>query len=264
MFNCLELFSGTGSFGKVAKSLGYDVISLDLLLSADIQEDILTWDYKIYKPDHFDIVWASPPCTAYSHLQNGWLGRKRKGVIFTHEIWAEEMKESDKIVLKTIEILNYFNPLIWFIENPAGSKLKERPFMKQLENDNNCYIVDYCKYSDWGYKKRTRIWTNKDNWTPLICKNDCENMVIIQTNGAVHTGSKKPIKSSTRLLHKNNCGDIPKQKEIKRQLRLLHKNNCGNSEKLKAVKDNTEFDNGTTQLDRYRIPPLLIFSLLQE
>ena len=64
MFNCLELFSGTGSFGKVAKSLGYNVISLDLLLSADIQEDILTWDYKIYKPNHFDIVWASPPCTA--------------------------------------------------------------------------------------------------------------------------------------------------------------------------------------------------------
>jgi hypothetical protein len=26
------------------------------------------------------------------------------------------------------------------------------------------YDVDYCMYSDWGYKKRTRIWTNKTDF----------------------------------------------------------------------------------------------------
>ena len=36
----LELFSGTSSVGKVAKSLGYNVISLDLK-NADINYDIL-------------------------------------------------------------------------------------------------------------------------------------------------------------------------------------------------------------------------------
>ena len=39
----LELFSGTSSVGKVAKSLGYNVISLDLK-NADINCDILSWD----------------------------------------------------------------------------------------------------------------------------------------------------------------------------------------------------------------------------
>ena len=41
--NLLEMFSGTGSVGLVAKSLGFNVISLDLK-NADINTDILKWD----------------------------------------------------------------------------------------------------------------------------------------------------------------------------------------------------------------------------
>ena len=39
----LELFSGTGSVGRVAKEMGYDVISLDFK-NADINCNILDWD----------------------------------------------------------------------------------------------------------------------------------------------------------------------------------------------------------------------------
>ena len=49
----LELFSGTGSVGTVAKSLGYEVISLDLK-NADINTNILDFDYKQYEPEYFD------------------------------------------------------------------------------------------------------------------------------------------------------------------------------------------------------------------
>ena len=41
--------------------------------------------------------------------------------------------------------------------------------------DESFFDIDYCKYSDWKYKKRTRIWTNKKNFIPKICKNDCGN-----------------------------------------------------------------------------------------
>ena len=58
MVKVLELFSGTQSVGKVAKSLGYEVVSLDLQ-GADINIDIMDWDYKsAYKPGDFDIVWG--------------------------------------------------------------------------------------------------------------------------------------------------------------------------------------------------------------
>ena len=70
------------------------------------------------------------------------------------------MEEADKLVLKTLEIINYFNPELWFLENPQTGNLKTRSIMKDI----SFYDVDYCMYSDWGYKKRTRIWTNKKNW----------------------------------------------------------------------------------------------------
>ena len=53
----LELFSGTGSVGRVAKEKGFEVISLDLK-NADINCDILQWDYKIYPSGYFDLCFV--------------------------------------------------------------------------------------------------------------------------------------------------------------------------------------------------------------
>jgi len=212
----LELFSGTRSIGKCCDQLGWESVSVDLILPADHKVDIMDFDYKQYDKDYFDIIWASPPCTEYSKLQDCWLNRMRKGEIYTKEIQEANMKEADKLVLKSLEIINYFNPTYWFIENPLG-KLKDRPFMKDL----NMYKVDYCMYSDWGYRKRTCIWTNKLDWEPLLCNKNCGNMV----------GN----------LHKTNLGNADR---IKR-----------------ANIDNVKKINGLTQQDRYRVPEDLIFSL---
>jgi site-specific DNA-cytosine methylase len=185
----LELFSGTGSVGKCCKQLGWDVVSVDMILPADHKCDIMDFDYKQYSKDNFDIVWASPPCTNYTPLKDCNLGRMVKGEIYTKEIVEENMKKDDKLVLKTLEIIDYFKPHYWFIENPALSRMKDRPFMKELDN----YVVDYCMYSNWGYRKRTRIWTNRKDFKPKLCdgKGTCGNM-----NGRKHrlssdNGTKK-------------------------------------------------------------------------
>ena len=171
--NVLELFSGTRSIGKVCDQIGWTSVSVDMILPADHECDIMDFDYKQYPKDHFGIVWASPPCTNYSKLQGSWYGRMRKGEIYSREIQERDMKEDDKLVLKTLEIIDYFNPEFWFIENPASSKMKDRIFMKDKPN----YVVDYCMYSDWGYQKRTRIWTNKKDFTPKLCNKKCGNMI---------------------------------------------------------------------------------------
>ena len=53
----LDLFSGTHSVGKVARALGHEVLSLDLS-GADINMDVLDWDYTTYPIGRFDFIWA--------------------------------------------------------------------------------------------------------------------------------------------------------------------------------------------------------------
>lgn len=178
--NVLELFSGTGSVGKVCKEIGWNVTSLDIDPRADIVCDILEWDYKQYPRDHFSVVWASPPCDNYSILNYSNIGRTLKsGKIVSKESIMKGWEEADILVKKTLEIIDYFSPpseptaCIWFIENPQTGCLKDREFMKDLP-----YIdVDYCMFSDWGYRKRTRIWTNKEDLQSRLCDKNCGNMV---------------------------------------------------------------------------------------
>ena len=106
----LELFSGTGSVSCVAKRLHWQVVSLDLK-NADISCDILEWDYRQYPSGYFDFVWASPPCIEYSIA-------KTTGI--------RKIDEANKIVLKTLEIIEYFKPTVWFIENPQTGLLKKQ------------------------------------------------------------------------------------------------------------------------------------------
>ena len=156
----------------------------------------MDFDYTQFPKDHFDIIWASPPCTCYSSLQDSWLGRMRKGKIYTKDVQEAEMKEDDKLVLKVFEIIKYFN-CQWFIENPASSKMKDRPCMKDVPN----YLVDYCRYSDWGYRKRTRVWTNRKDFTPLLCDGTgtCGNMIDSHHRKRIGTNEhgKKPRGSGT-------------------------------------------------------------------
>ena len=56
MVKVLELFSGTRSIGKVCDQLGWESVSVDLIMEADHKVNIMDFDYKQYKKDEFDIV----------------------------------------------------------------------------------------------------------------------------------------------------------------------------------------------------------------
>tara|TARA_R110002012_G_scaffold315835_1_gene530180 strand:+ start:6 stop:620 length:615 start_codon:yes stop_codon:yes gene_type:complete len=171
----LELFAGTHSVGKVCEELGYEVVSLDLK-GADINIDILEWDYKKdYKPGDFSAIWSSPPCETFSNCRRCWIGRKIKA--FGDEVVTAKMLDDDMeqnglpILRKTEEIINYFKPDRWIIENPSTGKMKN--YLQHLPY----YDIDYCRYSDYGYKKPTRFWTNKEDFNALKCNGNCGNMV---------------------------------------------------------------------------------------
>ena len=63
-------------------------------------------------------------------------------------------------MLRALEIMEHFDPLMWVIENPATGLLKTRPFMERLP----WVDVTYYKYGT-PYRKQTRLWTNV-RWRP--------------------------------------------------------------------------------------------------
>lgn len=160
----LELFAGSKSIGKQASKLGFDVFSSDInnFDGIDYVVDILDFDYKKvpFKPD---IIWASPPCTGFSVAAIGhhWSGGKGAYVPKT-----ETAKLGIELVKKTIEIIDYYKPTFWFMENPRGV-LRKLPIVANLPRQS----VTYCQYGDERMKP-TDIWTNSIIWEPRpMCKN---------------------------------------------------------------------------------------------
>lgn len=162
--NILELFAGSKSVGKVAEELGFNVYSSDInsFDKIDYVTNILEFDCnKVpFKPD---VIWASPPCTSFSVASIGhhWTGGKCAYIPKT-----DNAKLGLELVTKTLEIINYFKPKYWFIENPRGV-LRKLPIVQGLKVNT----VTYCQYGDERMKP-TDIWTNSNVWIPRpMCKN---------------------------------------------------------------------------------------------
>lgn len=149
----LELFKGTGSIGKAAHKLGWEVVSVDLdpIYTPDIETDILKWDYKKWAKDHNytpDLIWASPPCNTFSPLAYPLKERNTK----TATPYSARAKQGTAILHRTIDIISYFkkkNPhLLFVMENPRGMMRNDPEVQKMPHRDTTLY----CLYNDVRYK----------------------------------------------------------------------------------------------------------------
>ena len=164
----LELFAGSRSIGKASEILGYQVFSSDLINFEKIDYITSILDFDINKvPFQPDIIWAYPPCTAFSVAAIG------KNWTKDGDNYIAKNPRADfglELVKKTIQIIEAFKPTYFFIENPRGM-LRKMPIMANLNRQG----VTYCQYGDTRMKP-TDIWTNSLNWIPRpMCKNgdDC-------------------------------------------------------------------------------------------
>jgi site-specific DNA-cytosine methylase len=186
MKRMLELFAGTKSVGKVFEADGYDVISLDYnpKFNTTHVADILTWDYRVYPPFYFDVIWASPDCTTWS-IATGGRYRTKQNIYGLNNQYQPRATDANKMILRVIEILNYFQPNCWFIENPRGLLIHFPPLKEFIEEMGaNVNLVYYGNYNNWGFPKPTHIWSNLPLWDDeIIPEMDTKTYVIKLKDG---------------------------------------------------------------------------------
>ena len=181
----LELFKGTGSISKALRKLLGDrveVVSLDIepKFQPTICTDISQWKYKKEFPvGNFDFIHASPVCHHYSM---GKRGVKDKSKQEANRI------DSDKMVQRVLDIIDYFQPKSWLLENPQTGELKNRDVVAGIPFADACY----CRY-DYVYAKKTRFWGSAnliDQLKPVlkICSkiDHCQHSSITNKDNLKH------------------------------------------------------------------------------
>ena len=159
----VELFSGTKSFSKVARSFGHSIFTVDNeeSLNPDWCGDIREFICDIPA----EIIWASPPCQGFSVAV---IGRN-----WNHDRTpkTDSARLAMELAQRTLLLIKSVRPKYWFIENPRGM-LRKMPWMEEflVEMGGVRHTVTYCQYGDTR-QKPTDIWTNCLQWKPKpACK----------------------------------------------------------------------------------------------
>lgn len=204
----VELFSGTGSFSKVARELGHQTFQTDkyAIDHQDLVADIKTLSATDF-PYQPDILWASPPCEGFSVMNIG------KNWTHDHKPKTQTAILGEELVRHTLRLISELTPTWWFIENPRD-KLRRLDIMEEWKTMNSNpspnarvvgdlfnqvalttptadhtvtsvangqtvyrHTISYCQYGE-RRQKPTDIWTNAYWWKPNpLCKRgaDCHD-----------------------------------------------------------------------------------------
>ena len=199
----LELFAGTGSVGRVFEAAAWEVVSVDIdpKARANLTMSVLDIPLDYWPEGTFDFVWASPPCTLYSTARTT-----------GPEV---DMEQANLLTLHCCNLIRALKPLHHAVENPASSSIWQQPCLSKLP-----YVVcSYCHYSDWGYRKNTRIANNLVRWTPRLCKYDCKNLMAGMKRH-IATAQRGPAREGDKSFSQSQLYRIP-PKLIEEMMRHL-------------------------------------------
>lgn len=174
----LDLFAGTGSATQAFRAAGDDVKTLDICGGVDVCVDI-----KLFakNPARFigrwvpDVIWASPPCTAFSMAGSGSRQNGSKRWAYGDFPFYGPRLPLDKearcgcaYVLAALYVIKFLKPRFWWLENPMGG-LKTMAFMREVPGP---VIVTYCQYGERRMKPTTLWGVWPETWKPRPrCKN---------------------------------------------------------------------------------------------
>lgn len=138
----ISLFDFSGNWSLPYRDAGYNIIQIDEKLGTDIFD----FNYKLIPVSIVHGILSAPPCTDFSKAgANYWERKDRSG----------QTAKSIRLVMKALEIIHYFNPHFWVMEQPPGriEKLIRELTVKRL--------MSYQPY-EFGapYSKKTILYGN--------------------------------------------------------------------------------------------------------
>ena len=145
----LDLFSGEkGACSAMLEDSDWEVVTVEINPEQypTICKDILELEIEDLPHTEFDLIWASPPCTAFSmaSLSHYWvkindtfLPKKPESIMYLN------------LVYKTLHLINELKPKWWFMENPRG-------LLQKFIGEPSGWIT-YCQYGDTAMKP-TNLW----------------------------------------------------------------------------------------------------------
>lgn len=136
----VSLFDYSGIWSAPYRKAGCRVLQVENKLGFDI----FKWNYKTIRPELVLGVLAAPPCTDFANSgAQYWKQKDKNG----------RTGESTRLVKKTLEIIRYFRPKFWALENPVGRLNTLVPDLKQY---GPWYFDPYWFGDPWS--KRTGLW----------------------------------------------------------------------------------------------------------
>jgi len=154
MRTVLSLFDYSGIWSKPYLDNNYNVIRIDIKNGINL----LNWDYK--QLQKVNVCLIAFPCTDYALSGAKHFYRK------DHDGTTEK---SQILLRKVKEILDYFNPVVWCLENPMSRIHKLNPWLGEIKFKFNPYdFGDGCQKMTWLWGKFNnpikRPGINQGNW----------------------------------------------------------------------------------------------------
>jgi len=163
----IDLFSGLGGASEAFLDRGWKVIRVEnnpllkdipFTVQADALE-IAENPQSLFNPytDQDLFIWASPPCLDFSNGFNGPKAEaKRAG-----ELYVPDMS----LLRATCQIINYYQPKYWAIENVVGSIEFFRPCLGEPRFISPPYVLwgnfpSFTFKADKGEKAKKDVWSS--------------------------------------------------------------------------------------------------------
>ena len=151
----VDLFSGTGSATAAFLDRGHEVEEVEI----ERGRDVLTWEPE----GHYDFIWASPPCQAFSVVGARW-GHFKNGSPQT-----ETARIGLRLLERTLYLYEKADSMFFIWENPRGLMRKFVP--SSIERRT----VWYCQYGA-KYAKPTDLFGRfPSSFEARSCRNGASN-----------------------------------------------------------------------------------------